>query len=520
MADQEAFLRLHDGIEKWNRWRVDRLETQIDLSEVDLSHANLSGVNFYDVNLTNANLSHAILFEANLSRANLTNAILDRADLSGAMLRNANLTCAFLPSATLVHADLTSARLSHANLSHAYLIRTNFDRAYLDRAMLSHADLSNATLSDADLSESDLSGALLGDATLTGAMLSAANLTGTRLYGADLTEATLRKTILRGANLTATQILDANLSAADLTGACIEDWNINAITVLDDIVCDYIYLRQHPNTGEYQERRPHNGEFAIGDFARLVQKGLETVDLIFRDGIDWKAFLLSFQELQVQCGEENLSIRSIENKQDGALVIRLNVPPQANKSELERASLQGYEFQLQRLELQYRAELRLKESEIEFHKQKSSELLEIVKLQANRPITVEATAVSNQSNSEAFHNDYRYANIANQANKLTDNARQQANQYNYAGQKQDLAEAAKDIQQLLDQLSRTYPAETTPGHMTIALKAVEEIEKNPLMKQRVLGALKSGGTEALKTLIDHPAVSIILAAIEGWQKPD
>jgi uncharacterized protein YjbI with pentapeptide repeats len=63
MADQEALLRLHDGIEKWNRWRVDRLETQIDLSEVDLSHANLSGVNFYDVNLTNANLSHAILFE-------------------------------------------------------------------------------------------------------------------------------------------------------------------------------------------------------------------------------------------------------------------------------------------------------------------------------------------------------------------------------------------------------------------------------------------------------------------------
>ncbi len=40
------------------------------------------------------------------------------------------------------------------------------------------------------------------------------------------------------------------------------------------------------------DRRPHapNKIFAPGEFAQLFQKALETVDLIFSDGIDWQAF--------------------------------------------------------------------------------------------------------------------------------------------------------------------------------------------------------------------------------------
>ncbi len=54
----------------------------------------------------------------------------------------------------------------------------------------------------------------------------------------------------------------------------------------------------------------------------------------------------------------------------------------------------------------------------------------------------------------------------------------------------------------------------------MATKAVEEIEKNPVLKQRVIGALRAGGVEALKELVDHPAVGIVLAAVEGWQNPE
>jgi cell division protein ZapA (FtsZ GTPase activity inhibitor) len=87
-------------------------------------------------------------------------------------------------------------------------------------------------------------------------------------------------------------------------------------------------------------------------------------------------------------------------------------------------------------------------------------------------------------------------------------------------QKQNLAQAAADIQQLLNQLSQTYPTTTSSEKMTVVAKAVDEIESNPTLKARVIGALKAGGTEALKELIDNPLINILLASIEGWQEAE
>lgn len=84
-------------------------------------------------------------------------------------------------------------------------------------------------------------------------------------------------------------------------------------------------------------------------------------------------------------------------------------------------------------------------------------------------------------------------------------------------QRQNLADAAAEIQQILNQLSQTYPIATTSEKMTVVAKAVDEIENNPTLKARVIGALKAGGTEALKELIDNPLINILLASIEGWQ---
>jgi hypothetical protein len=91
---------------------------------------------------------------------------------------------------------------------------------------------------------------------------------------------------------------------------------------------------------------------------------------------------------------------------------------------------------------------------------------------------------------------------------------------NSTEQKQNLAEAAAEIQQLLNQLSQTYPTATTSEKMTVVAKAVDEIENNPTLKARVIGALKSGGTEAFKELIDNPLVNILLASIDGWQEAE
>ncbi|WP_424097750.1 hypothetical protein [Moorena producens] len=86
------------------------------------------------------------------------------------------------------------------------------------------------------------------------------------------------------------------------------------------------------------------------------------------------------------------------------------------------------------------------------------------------------------------------------------------------GQKQNLAEAAAEIQQLLDQLSQTNPTTTTLEKLTVVSEVVGEIEGNPTLKARVIDALKAGGVEAFKVLIDHPLVNILIATIEGWRE--
>ncbi|MDH6084252.1 hypothetical protein [Umezakia ovalisporum] len=87
-------------------------------------------------------------------------------------------------------------------------------------------------------------------------------------------------------------------------------------------------------------------------------------------------------------------------------------------------------------------------------------------------------------------------------------------------QKQNLAQAAAEIQQLLNQLGETYPTNTPLEKQIVVTEALKEIESNLTLKARVISALKAGGTEAFKEIIDHPLVNILLALIEGWQEAD
>ena len=90
--------------------------------------------------------------------------------------------------------------------------------------------------------------------------------------------------------------------------------------------------------------------------------------------------------------------------------------------------------------------------------------------------------------------------------------------YNNPAQKQTLAEAAAEIQQLLDQLSQTYPTDTTTGKMAVATAAIEQIDRNPNLTARILSALKAGSIEALAQALNHPAASFVIGALEDWQK--
>ncbi|MBW4568068.1 MAG: CHAT domain-containing protein [Tolypothrix carrinoi HA7290-LM1] len=86
------------------------------------------------------------------------------------------------------------------------------------------------------------------------------------------------------------------------------------------------------------------------------------------------------------------------------------------------------------------------------------------------------------------------------------------------GRHQDLADAAAEIQKLLEQLDKSYPTDTTLGKMQVAAETIKAIENNPKRAQRVTSALKAGSIQALAQLLNHPAASFVIDALEDWQK--
>jgi hypothetical protein len=89
-------------------------------------------------------------------------------------------------------------------------------------------------------------------------------------------------------------------------------------------------------------------------------------------------------------------------------------------------------------------------------------------------------------------------------------------QHNYTPeQRQTLAEAASEIQELLKQLEQTNPTATEVEQKAF-LTAVIPATK----RERFVNALQEGGKELFKELMDNMYVNVAVAAIEGWQSAE
>ena len=484
------------------------------LRSITLSHSDLSGADLSAADLTSANLSEANLSEANLSKAHLREANLNGANLSNANLKNAYLRLAHLREASLDRANLSHANLSNANLSEAYLREVDLSgadlgnicllRADLNRANLSHANLSNANLSEASLREANLSEADLSGADFSKVNLREANLSNANLDEADLSWVNLSESNLNGANLSRTQSLHTSFSNAVFSGACIEDWHIGNSTRLDGIVCDYIF-RTTDHNGKFSGRLPvdKSSFFIDGEFTQRFQilaSALETIDLTFTEGIDWQAFFQSFQEVCHSHSTENLSIQSMERKGE-AFVVRLETNADIDKAVIETEIKQLYAWRTTMLETQYAEKLKLQGIQIE----EARETIQVERHNNATLMGIIAGMAENQSSKYEFNGP-----VGSVVDTAASGSRVQSVLHNYAPeQRQNLAAAAKEIKTLLEQLSESYALAEIPA------QAVGRIQQNPQLKERVMGALKNGGKTALEKLVDHPAISIVLAAIEG-----
>ncbi|GCA74832.1 hypothetical protein MiTe_01658 [Microcystis aeruginosa NIES-2520] len=110
--------------------------------------------------------------------------------------------------------------------------------------------------------------------------------------------------------------------------------------------------------------------------------------------------------------------------------------------------------------------------------------------------------------SETPKYDLRGANIANFADTVQGD--QKAVQHNYATP-QNLAEAAQEIQQLISQLTQTYPTNTEIEKQTFVAQVDAEIKKNSRLRSIFL---ITGGIELIKVLC--PPLGIPIEMGKKW----
>jgi len=460
MANEEHLNILFQGVKIWNNWRKSNKDLIPDLTNVNLNKKSLKFIDFRGVNLEKANFQEADLEGADFRDANLKEAIFKNTILDWSGFRDANLQGAI------------------------------FWKAYIHRVDLSGADLSKAVLTEANLGDS---------------RLWKANLSKSYLENAELSNASLREADLTGASLAHAHVVGTDFTGAHLTGICVQDWNVNSTTKFDNVICDYIYLRQPetPHVGSsygvdsidraisiissFTDRRPQSGNFKEGEFAALFREVVDTIDLIFREGIDWKAFIQAFKEVRIQNEDTDLDIQSIENKGSGAFVIKVSVPQKANKEDLHQQLITRYEHRLALLE----SKVRLTEEQLEDARQKYTDMKEIAKVLAEQPIynikgDVQMVEIR-LGDGNVINGDFVIANkiedsfnkvhTAQISNELKDSLKHLALEVNQMAQhlsKEKAEDVANDLQTLSDEIISKKPRKEI---LKVTAKRILEIAK-------------------------------------------
>jgi uncharacterized protein YjbI with pentapeptide repeats len=283
----------------------------------------------------------------------ITNLTTSLSTLGGTRFCGADLSNADFSGATLSGTDFRRANLSHVYWQNAQLDRANLERTYLEKPLirklltlnngekgnLQNLDLRDVNLKEYNLKDADLSGTDLSNAILQGSDLSGSNLSQSKLYKADLT-------------------------GACLTGVYIQDWGISPDITLDNIECDYIYMRRPTDDDPDVCRKPDrsNDNFQPGDFAdfiepikkvlsfyrkedidpRQIDIQLRTLDLTHHSGIDPTAAAIAITQLAEAHPEAKLSLATLEGRGTEKIRLQVTVDAHSDRPELSREYFYRY----------------------------------------------------------------------------------------------------------------------------------------------------------------------------------
>jgi uncharacterized protein YjbI with pentapeptide repeats len=428
--------------------------------KITIAFASTEGTSFRDADLTNANFTQAVLKSSDLRNAILTHTCWYQAK---------KLDC-IRPGTTYLSNVQLQQWLIHRKGQYK-----NFARQDLRGVNLQRVDLTDAIFTGADLSK----------ANLQNADLSRAKLVQTQLDGTDFTGATL-------------------------TGACIEDWGITHDTKFDGVRCQYVYMRLPTKENPDPHRKPDNNKevFADGEFGDFIQPIFDTLDLYHNQDVDPRAIAISFKQLAENHPDAELEIVAMEKRGQDKFLLRAKTAATADKSELSGEYFDTYNEIKSLPEREIRLLLSEKDTQIRRLENMVMTALERPGFYANNYNNQGDTKMTGDRNINTGGGNY---------NERIERDYIQGNYY-AAGEPQSLAQAAAEIQLLLKQLEQTYPTTTTSQQMVVAAEAINRIESNPLLKKRVINAVKSGGLAAFEKAIDNPAGAFIVGAIKGWQE--
>lgn len=235
-----------------------------------------------------------------------------------------------------------------------------------------------------------------------------------------------------------------------------------------------------------------------------------------KNDVDPRAIAISFEQLaEKHPGAELESVKMNEEDTD-KLLLEAKTAPDADRSKLSADYLVAYNHIKALPDEEIKLLLKEKDSRIQ-------SLEAMIMTALKRPSFYAETYQNNGDTMSRGPKKLSNWNLHNPqiAGGLVDAETVHAHQIggnitNYTPE-QNLAEAAAEIQQLLQQLEQNYPMTTPPEREAVVKEALKQIESNPTFKARVIGVLKAGGTEALKELVDHPLINIFIAGLEGWQ---
>lgn len=445
--------------------------------------------------------------------------------VGGTSFRNANLT----------DTDFTNAIVKSTDLRRATLTRTYWKNTIeLDCVRPGKSYLDNFQIREL-VRTGQGEGVNCDRLDLQGVNLQGANLKNASFIGANLNEANLQDADLTDAKLVHAQLDAANLTGAILTGAYIEDWAITSITKLDKIKCDCVFMRLPPkerpafialfpeeeNNDINPRRKPDNwGEnFKKGDFADFIKPMQQTLDLYHNRHVDPRAVTIAFNQLAENHPETNLSVASLEfrGENNDKLLLRAKTSKEANHSELSAEYFKNYNNLRSLPSDSLIFLIARQDKQIQLLAGQLESAIKSPKIYAENYQNQGDTMTENQN--PTTYNQTGPMGIGHMSGgEIKDNAKV-AGIINEAEQ-QNLADAVMEVQQILEQLSQTYPTSTMTDRITIANEAIKQIEANPTVKQRLINAATEGGLAVIEKAFDNPIGALFVGVIKGWKEAE